>query len=80
VRSKKFTKHATEQKASTRRKKSSHNSVSEVANEVRKNNKTRPHDFPTAEGLALPDDAQRSKVKSNKNTNSSIKSTIREED
>lgn len=52
----------------------------EASSETRRNSKTRPHDFlATEEGLALSDDPQKSKIKSNKNPHSSIKSTIHEE-
>jgi hypothetical protein len=80
VRSKKLERQSTEHKAQTRRKKSSHISVAEVASDIR-NSKTRPHDFPTSARLSLSSDAQssNSKAKSSKNTLSSIKSTIREE-
>ena len=79
MRSKKLAKQSTEQKESTRRKnKSTHNFFPETASEIRKIHKTRPHDFPTAEGLVF-DTTQKSKIKSNKNTHSSNKSTIGEE-
>ena len=81
MRSKKLSKQSIDEKAQTRRNKSTHhNNVVEASSETRRNRKTRPHDFlATEEGLALSDDPQKSKIKSNKNPHSSIKSTIHEE-